>query len=132
MQKIVRKLCKTKGLTFTRIFEQAQVCLIKVMQVVFAFFLEIIETLRTCSSGLRRAERLLFGMEPTVTPRNIYAQNERHLATFLLMILKAERGYLSQSSIYIFVLYHFEKLRPSGFQKYRSFCSTFFISKLFH
>ena len=86
----------------------------------------------TCCSGLRWAERLIFGLEPPVTPRNIYAQNERHLATFLLITLKAERGYLSQSSIYIFVLYHFEKLRPSGFQKYRSFCSTIFFSKNFH
>ena len=106
--------------------------LISVQSSTYLNFPEIVETLRRCSSGLRRAERLIFGMEPTVTSRNIYASNERHLATFLFMILKAERGYLSQSSIYFFVLYHFEKLRPSGFQKYRSFCSTIFFSKHLH
>ena len=71
-----------------------------------------------CSADLRRAETLTFCMDTTLTPRNICAKNQRHLATFLLLSVKAENGYLLRWYTYESNFYTKMLLKGSRFQKY--------------
>ena len=70
------------------------------------------------SADLRRAETLTFCMDTTLTPRNICAKNQRHLATFLLLSVKAENGYLLRWYTYESNFYTKMLLKGCRFQKY--------------
>ena len=87
----------------------------------FASYLRI----SNCScADLRRAERLIVCMDTTLTPRNFCAKNQRHLATFLLLSIKAENGYLLRWYTYESNFYTKMFLQRCSFQKYEQCLRT--------
>ena len=76
------------------------------------------------SADLRRAEMLISCMNTTPTPRNICAKNQRHLATFLLLSMKAENGYLLRWYTYESNFYAKMYLQRCSFQKYKQCLRT--------
>ena len=71
------------------------------------------------SADLRRAEMLISCMDTTPTPRNFCAKKQRHLATFLLLSIKAENGYLLRWYTYESNFYTKMFLQRCSFQKYK-------------
>ena len=82
-------------------------------------FSDMVQTIRSCSAQLSRTEKLIFCMDPILTPRNICAKNQRHLATFLLLSVKAENGYLLRWYTYESNFYTKMFLKGCSFQKYK-------------
>ena len=53
--------------------------LFSVQRYIHLTFSDMMQNLRSSSAELRIAEKLTFCMDPTLTPRNICAKNQRHL-----------------------------------------------------